>query len=179
MIGETSNAVANATQFELQESSTADFAAPSTQVLTDQQASFTHTATAPAKYFYRVRGIGSCNDDKGRFSAVDAVSVLPPATANRHASVQVGFQNGISQSVVLPGVNPPVTFTARTNKPWATVTPSTGLLGPAGVTLTLTTDPAMLNLGANTATILLSYSSAGKDAQFTCMTRPSGQACRN
>src|SRR5207248_7632544 len=70
-------------------------------------------------------------------------------------------QGGVTQQIVIPGQNPPVNFSARADKPWITISPSTGTLGPSGVTLTLTYDPAALKLGTNTGTVSLTLGGAG------------------
>lgn len=156
-------AVPGSTRYEIQESTTRDFASPTTSVGQTLSASFSHVVNILTKYYYRVRAISDCSDDKGPYSLIEVVAILPPAA--RNASVEVGVTSAVQQTVFVPGVNPPVTFTATTDKPWATVSPSSGTLGPAGVTLTLTSDPAALKLGTNTATIKLAYTAAGKSAQ--------------
>jgi hypothetical protein len=156
------SAVLNATSYELQESSSTDFSSAATQVVTDLAASFTHTAATTAqKWRYRVRAISSCNDERGAYSRVVTVTVLPN-TPQKQVSVEVGTLSSIRQTVFIAGQTPPVTFTASTDKPWATVTPSTGTLGPAGVTLTIVSDPAALKLGTNSATLILTLSGASK-----------------
>jgi hypothetical protein len=156
------NAIANATSYELQESSSTDFTSATTQVVTDLAASFTHTAAANAqKWLYRVRAISSCNDERGPYSHVIIVTVLAD-TPQKSTSVEIGTQSAIKQTVFIPGQTPAVSFTATTDKPWATVTPSSGTLGPAGVTLTIISDPAALKLGTNSATLILTINAAGK-----------------
>jgi hypothetical protein len=156
------NAVANATSYELQESSLADFSAATTQVVTDLSAAFTHTAaTATQKWRYRVRAISSCNDDRGPYSRVVIVTVLSE-TPQKQTSVEVGTAAAVRQTIFIPGRTPAVGFTALADKPWATVTPASGTLGPAGVTLTILSDPIALKLGTNTATVILTIGASGK-----------------
>ncbi|HXH42100.1 MAG TPA: hypothetical protein VNN08_25980 [Thermoanaerobaculia bacterium] len=165
-------AVLNATSYELQESSTADFSAATTQVVTDLAASFVHTAaTNPQKWRYRVRAISSCNDERGPYSRIVIVTVLPDAP-EKQTSVEIGTQSTISQTIFIPGHTPPVPFTAHTDKPWATVTPSSSTLGPQGVTLTIVSDPAALKLGTNTATVILTFGAAGKNGDTASDTTP-------
>ncbi len=166
------SAVPNATSYELQESAAADFSAPTTQVVTDLVASFIHTvATNPKKWHYRVRAISSCDDERGPYSRVVIVFVLPD-TPHQQTSVEIGTQSTISQTIFIPGRTPAVPFTARTDKPWATVTPSSGTLGPQGVTLTITSDPDALKLGTNTATLILTLSAASKGGPSASDTTP-------
>ena len=68
----------------------------------------------------------------------------------------------VRQTIFIAGRTPAVPFTARTDKPWATVSPSSGTLGPDGVTLTILSDPIALKLGTNTATVILTFGAAGK-----------------
>ncbi|MDP9362047.1 MAG: hypothetical protein M3P29_11405 [Acidobacteriota bacterium] len=166
------SAVPNATSYELQESSTADFSAASTQVVSDLAAGFIHaTPASPQKWLYRVRAISNCNDERGAYSHVVIVTVLPD-TPQKQTSVEVGTQSTIRQTVFIPGQTPAVSFTARIDKPWATVTPASGTLGPSGVTLTIISDPAALKLGTNTATVILTLNGAGKGGIIATGTAP-------
>ncbi|MEA2166360.1 MAG: hypothetical protein QOK37_4487 [Thermoanaerobaculia bacterium] len=156
------NAIANATSYELQESSSTDFSTATTQVVTDLAATFTHTSTATAqKWLYRVRAISSCNDERGPYSRIVVVTVLADAP-QKSTSVEIGTQSAIKQTIFIPGQTPSVNFTATTDKPWATVTPSSGTLGAAGVTFTILSDPAALKLGTNSATLILTIGAASK-----------------
>ena len=165
-------AVSNATSYELQESSTSDFSTATTQVVSDLAAGFIHTAaTAPQKWHYRVRAISSCNDERGPYSHVVIVTVLPD-TPQKQTSVEVGTVSTIRQLIFIPGRTPSVPFTASTDKPWATVTPSTGTLGPQGVTLTVVSDPVALKLGTNSATVILTLGAASKGGIIALDTTP-------
>ena len=156
------NAVPNATSYELQESSLTDFSSATTQVVTDLSAAFTHTAaTAAQKWLYRVRAISSCNDERGAYSRVVVVTVIPE-TPRKQTSVEVGSERPVHQTIFIAGRTPAVPFTAHTDKPWATVSPSSGTLGPDGVTLTILSDPIALKLGTNTATVILTIAASGK-----------------
>jgi LysM repeat protein len=156
--------VANATTFELEESLTAEFGSPLTQQITGLSATLQHTIVSqPTRFYYRVRAVSDCDESKSHYSKIVTVVVLPPAAnTTRHTSAEVGVRSGITQKVVLPGQNPPTTFTARGDKPWISVTPASGPIGPDGVTLTVTFDPAALALGTNTGTLLITYGTAGK-----------------
>jgi hypothetical protein len=159
-------ALANVTTYELQESLDADFTDATTTNVGDISVTFTHTATdKPVRYYYRVRGISSCSDDHGRYSLPVAIFILPPkpASANsRQSGVEFGVQGKITQTIQLPAQNPPTTFVATADKPWVTVTPSSGLIGADGATLTVVSDPSPLALGTNTATIKVTYGASGK-----------------
>jgi hypothetical protein len=86
------------------------------------------------------------------------------ANAQRQTSVDLNVQGGVTQQIAIPGQTPPVNFSARGDKPWITVTPTTGTIGPQGTTLTVTYDPAALKLGTNTGTVILTV---GNSASIT------------
>jgi hypothetical protein len=154
--------VPNSNSYEVQESQNADFSGATTQVVSDLSATFTHTAaSAPPKWNYRVRAISSCSDERGPFSPVVTVVVLPDAPQQ-----SVSFEAGSAppaQKIFIPGKDPALPFTAAADKPWAHVTPASGTIGPAGITLTVTYDEPALKLGTNTASVVVTYGSpAGK-----------------
>src|ERR1019366_7279596 len=143
-----------------------------TQVVTSLSASFVHAGGAnPQKWRYRVRAISSCDDERGPYSRIVIVTVLPDAP-EKQTSVEIGTQSTIRQTIFIPGHTPALPFTARTDKPWATVTPSSGTLGTQGVTLTIVSDPTALKLGTNTATVILTFGAAGKDGVNASDTTP-------
>jgi len=154
-------AVANSNNFELQESQSGDFGDATSQVVGELFAIFTHTATGnPQKWFYRVRAVSNCLDARGPFSPVVAVVVLPDQP-QQALSIEAGSA-AVAQKIFIPGKDPALTFTAGADKPWAHVTPSSGTIGPAGITLTVTYDNVALKLGTNTATINVNYNALGK-----------------
>ena len=125
----------------------------------DVSATITHTAAVPTRYYYRIRADSSCSDDRGPYSKIVSVVVVPQKA--KQAIVDVGVQSGITQQVVIPAHNPPVNFSARGDKPWITVTPSTGTIGPQGITLTVTYDSSALKLGTNSGSIIITSSASG------------------
>src|SRR5207237_10835870 len=113
------------------------------QTAGDVSISLTGAATSqPVRYYYRVRADSNCSDDHSAYSKVVSVVVTPPEA--RSTSVDFGVQNGITQQIVLPAQNPPVTFSAHGDKPWITVSPAVGTVGPQGVILTVTLEPSPL-----------------------------------
>jgi hypothetical protein len=156
------SAVLNTDHYELQESTTSDFTNAPTQEVADTSADFNHTATtAPVHYYYRVRAVSSCDDQHSAYSKVVSVFVIP---AQKQTSVEYGISSLTTQTVKLPGLTPATTFSVTADKPWVTVSPSSGTIGPSGVTLTVTSDPGSLDLGANTATLIITYGASGKTA---------------
>jgi hypothetical protein len=150
----------NVAHYELQESTKSDFSSPATQTLKNDFAQFSHPVTVATQFLYRVRGISSCSDEVGPWSDVVGVFIIPPET--QKSSTEVGAQGSVVQKIELPPQVPAVQFSATTDKPWLTVTPAQGILGDTPVTLVVTSAPGTLNLGTNTGTVLITYSSAGK-----------------
>ncbi|HYC59688.1 MAG TPA: hypothetical protein VEK79_08985 [Thermoanaerobaculia bacterium] len=147
---------ANVQFYEVQESTTPDFANATTFTTANPVLAFVHEVNnAPLQYLYRVRAISDCSEDRGPYSDIVGVLVVPPRTSN--ASTEIGTEGDVVQKVFLPGSTTPLQFTATADKPWITITPSAGTLPVEGTTLTITADPKVLNLGTNTATIRVTY----------------------
>jgi hypothetical protein len=161
--------VANASSYEVQEATSSDFSNATTQTIDGASLLLKHVVTTDTRYFYRVRAVSSCSTERGTYSATTSINVLTQRTtgSQRHASAEVGTQVAVGQKVVLPATNPPVTFTATMDQPWLTVSPSTGTLGAAGATLTISADPSQLPPGTSTGTLSVVYSSAGKNSLAT------------
>ncbi|HEX2061175.1 MAG TPA: hypothetical protein VHK90_10575, partial [Thermoanaerobaculia bacterium] len=158
--------LANVGFYEVQESTTPDFANAETFTTDEVSLQFTHEVTgAPVQYLYRVRGISNCNESRGPYSDMVGVFIVAPRTNN--ASAEIGAEGNVVQTVFLPGSTSPLQFTATTDKPWLTVTPSSGTLPVEGITLTVTAAPGTLALGTNTATIKIAYSGGAAKTPVT------------
>ncbi|HEX2831983.1 MAG TPA: hypothetical protein VHW00_03155 [Thermoanaerobaculia bacterium] len=145
--------------YEVQESTTLDFANATTFTTDDISKTFVHEVSgSPVQYLYRVRGISDCSDARGPYSDVAGVFIIAPRTNN--ASTEIGSRSSVVQKVFLPGSSTPTQFTVKSDKPWITVTPSSGTLPPEGITLTVTADPSVLSLGTNTGTIQVQYTTS-------------------
>jgi hypothetical protein len=153
------NSLATVKLYEVQEATAADFSNATTRTATGVVWPFTRTVSVPTQFYYRVRGISNCNDEKGPYSDVVSTIVTPPSG---DPSVEVGTQSIVSRQVFIAGPSTPTPFTARGDKPWMTVTPSSGTIGPNGLTFTVTSDASSLPPGTNTGTILLTYGGSGK-----------------
>ena len=165
--------VTNASVYELQESTSSDFSGATTTSVTGISAPFTHTATtAPVQYFYRVRAVSACSDDRSAYSRVVSTRVIPPDTfaTRTRGTAEQGVQNPVVQTLTLPGSSTPVAFTATTDKPWLTVTPSSGTIPPAGLTLIVTADPRSINVGADHGTVRISYPNSNSRIQTNATT---------
>ncbi|HEX8168968.1 MAG TPA: hypothetical protein VF824_00335 [Thermoanaerobaculia bacterium] len=151
--------LANVGLYELQEATKLDFSDAVTFTTDDNSRRFQHEVTSGAKqYLYRVRGVSNCSDARGPYSDVVGVFVVAPVSNN--SSTELGSGDTILQKIFLPGTSTPLHFAVTADRPWITVTPSSGTLPPEGITLTVSADSRALALGTNTGTIKVSYSSA-------------------
>lgn len=146
---------ANVELFEVQESTSQDFANATTQTVDGISAAFQHTVEVPTKYFYRVRAISNCSDERGEYSNPVSTIVAPARTSgtSRNASAEVGTLGTIVQTHFVPGAGAGATFRATVDKPWLTVQPASGALPVEGITLNVVADPKVLAFGTNTATV--------------------------
>jgi hypothetical protein len=156
--------LAHVKTYELQQSTTSDFANPQTFLVNDTEYATSQTVNSGiAEYHYRVRGLSDCNDQRGPYSDVVTIVIVAPTTTS--ASVEVGGTGEVQQKLFIPGSSTPATFTITFDKPWIKATPSSGPLPAEGTTITLTSDRGQLRLGGNTATVKIAVdtqSSSGK-----------------
>ena len=128
---------------------------------------FSHdVGTTTTTFYYRVKAT-SCSGSTPPYSATTSVIVQAPAPAtskNPDVTVPLGTTQPVSIKVFIPGSasggtatdrnalsDPP--FTVSTDKPYLTVTPSSGTVPPQGTTVTVTAAPGSLPAGANTGTL--------------------------
>ena len=150
--------------YELQESTSHEFTNATTFSLSSTSKELSHEVTgSPVQYLYRVRGVSNCSDERGPYSDVVGVFIIAPK--NNNASAEAGANAPVVQTIFLPGGGTPSPqFTATADKPWITITPSTGVLPPEGITLNVSANPTVLALGTNTATINVSYTGGAAHA---------------
>ncbi|MDQ3282912.1 MAG: hypothetical protein M3Q69_16035 [Acidobacteriota bacterium] len=150
-------------QFLVEESTSADFTANLTQrQVNGLSTTFRHdNLPASTIYYYRVRAT-HCVGGQPSFSTTSTTVVQAepaPGTKNAEVAVPFGSTNPVQMKVFIPGFQglgksgTNTTFTATTDKPYLTVTPSSGTLPPQGTTVTVTANPAALPPGANTGTL--------------------------
>ncbi|HUJ13870.1 MAG TPA: hypothetical protein VL284_08800 [Thermoanaerobaculia bacterium] len=135
-------------------------------------ATFQHSVTTSTNYFYRVRA-NTCGGAAGSNSTLVAIVVQPvPVVSGRQGDVvtPVGSTNPVQMKVNIPGPSAPVPFTASVNKPYFSVSPSSGTLGTSGMTLTITANPSNLPPGANTGTLTVTTGSGKIGASGTTTT---------
>ncbi|HEX9160190.1 MAG TPA: hypothetical protein VF980_00670, partial [Thermoanaerobaculia bacterium] len=165
--------VTNGSIFEIQEATSADFADATTQPVSGVSAKFHHTATAAAvRFFYRVRAFSGCSNDVSAYSRTISTRVVPPNTVATRTpgAAEIGFRGGAVQTLTLPGSPTPRAFTASVDKPWLSVSPSSGTIPPEGLTLTVTSDPRALNVGANHGTIRIAFPGASTSSNSRHLT---------
>ncbi|HJQ41375.1 MAG TPA: hypothetical protein VKB93_29900 [Thermoanaerobaculia bacterium] len=158
------SSLAHVKTYELQWSTTSDFANPQTYLLNDTE--YTTAGSGGQELYYRIAGLSDCDDKRGPYSDVVKI-VISPETATS-ASVDIGADGEVQQKLFIPGSSTPATFAVTFDKPWITAKPSSGPLPPEGVTVTLTSDRGQLHLGGNTATVKIavdSQSSSGGKLQ--------------
>jgi hypothetical protein len=144
--------LAHVKTYELQRSTTNDFANATSFLIADNEFSDKQiVATGTAQFFYRVRGLSDCNDTSGPYSDYVTITIAAPNTNN--ASVEIGGSGDVAQTLFIPGGTQPSTFSITFDKPWIHATPSSGPLPTTGATVTLTSDRNALRIGGNTASV--------------------------
>lgn len=153
-------------QYIIEESGSPDFSENVTQSqVNGLSKTFHHDDMATTTvYYYRVRPThctgGTPNVSQVAQTVVQAESA--PQSKNAETVIPFGSTTPVGIPVFIPGPNPytPTTFTARTDKPYLTVTPDSGNLPAEGVTVTVTATPGSLPPGASTGTLIVTTNSA-------------------
>jgi VCBS repeat-containing protein len=174
---------AGATSYELQEATRPDFVGASTLTVDNVEQSFKHSNDVPgtvAFYYYRVRGVNTCgtNVQRGSFSPSIAIGILPPRQADASPTGATPVENPQTTTYQLQICTTAAatcsflatagqTFTARTDQPWLTVSPSSGTVAVGGTTLTVTATPTGLGVGTNTGTIIVTFGSSSATGRFS------------
>jgi len=172
------------TNYEIQESENAAFTAPLSITTGGSEYSFKHinSGDAPVAYFYRVRAIGTCNGARSLFSLPLSVQVLPsnvidPSSANgstpadnpqtTHYQIHIGGGangNGLPKGAIAAAAGDP--FSASTNQPWLTVSPSSGTVAPEGTTLTVTAKTDGLPVGTSSGAVNVTFGTSGSSGRL-------------
>jgi len=174
----TPSGPAATTQYEVQESLDASFTSPASITTDASEWPFKHvnSSDAPIAYYYRVRSVGTCTGERSLFSLPLTVQVLPsnvtdPASANgstpadnpqtTHYEIHIG--SGTNGSALHKGAIAAAvgeTFTATTNQPWLTVSPSSGTVSADGTTLTVTATTNGLPVGTSSGAVNINFGNA-------------------
>lgn len=162
----TWSAVADPTStFVIEESTSPDFSTiTSTQTSSGTSAQFVHTVTSTTTYYYRVRAV-SCNGSPGTNSAPTSIvvqSAPPQNSRGADAPVPLGTETPVDIPLTLTIKSSgkralgDTSFTASTDKPYLTVTPSSGSIPSSGnVQVVVTATPGSLPPGASSGTVKL------------------------
>lgn len=151
------------TQYQIDESTTSDFSTNVTsQTVSGTSATFTHSVNSNTSFYYRVRAT-SCGGGPGPFSptvstVVQAPVQVPASARSADLVVPFGSTQPVTMQIFLPGPSGKAGsldtgYTATTDKPYLSVTPSSGTIPPGGTTVTVTANPASLPPGASTGTV--------------------------
>ena len=165
------NPVPDASFYEYEEALSQTFGGSTPQTINTTEATFKHvlTGTDATYYWYRVRAVNTCNGGTGPFSDPIAVGILPPQQNTKVGATPVeNPQNTTYQLQICIASSPncafvgPVGagFTATTDQPWLTVSPTAGTLTAAGVTLNVTAATRGLGVGTNVGSVTVSFATA-------------------
>jgi len=143
--------VAGGTSYTIQESPTADFASPTSNTTTNDNAKFTHANSGT--YYYRVRASNDCTTQPGPFSSVVAIVILPPT--NLTGAIPSDQTQNVTYTIPLASSLAGFSFTATPNEPWLTVTSSSGTVPANGLTLTVVANTTGLPLGTSVGGITI------------------------
>jgi hypothetical protein len=163
-------------QYEIQEATKADFSDAQTfGVAGAFSRSFTHTVTADTRYYYRVHAAPICGGDFGPFSQTSVlVTAKQPSTLPNYNLAQLPCANQpctITQQIFIPGIvtsgkaalDTGSTFSVSSDKPFMTISPSSGPLPADGATVTATIDMSQLDVGSTQASVIINrLPAAGK-----------------
>jgi hypothetical protein len=156
---------AGAESYQLQESTDASFANPTTFSTTALSLTFQHEVQSVTSYYYRVRAVVPC---LGQLLYTRGVRiVIQPRISEAgpllNLMVQKGSADILSQMVHVDmpaavagsGKASEAAFVATSDQPWLTVNPPSGTLLPAGLDVMLTVNAAGRIIGTNVATVHL------------------------
>jgi hypothetical protein len=161
-------------QYLLQEATASNFTNAQTFQLTTASKTFTHTAAADTRYYYRVSAAPVCGGNFGTNSATTSVLVTapqPPTNSSYNFAQLPCTSCNITQNIFVPAVQKVGkdalatgdTFSVTSDKPFMTVTPSSGQLPPEGATVTVTIDTSQMDVGSTQGTVIINRASgAGK-----------------
>jgi len=167
--------------YELQEATKSDFSDAQTFQLNGQNAgattrTFSHTVTADTRYYYRVHAAPACGGNFGGYSPTASVLVTAPQPPTQpfFNFAQLPCPPSpctITQRIFIPGIQTSGksalatgdTFNAASDKPFMTISPSSGALPPDGATVTATIDVSQFDIGSTQATAVINRApAAGK-----------------
>jgi hypothetical protein len=157
-------------KYELQESTTPDFTGNlKTVTITDGTSNIIAAHAEVAKdtrFYYRVRSFTRCPTDPSAYSTTASVLVTAPLARNlsdySFAQLPCGAPPCLIQQIIhldgfsslgKIGVESTDSFSVSSDKPWITVSPSSGNLPAEGADVTVTIDASQLDVGSSQATL--------------------------
>lgn len=131
--------------------------------------------TVDTRFYYRVRGIFSCNQQPTDYSTTTStvVTAAQSSSSNEFSiSVPDGTSQTFTQPYLVPGfgetATPGDTFSIATDAPWLTAFPQSGALSAGGTTVQFTINPGLLDIGSSTGTVVVTRTQgAGKGGPAT------------
>lgn len=162
-------ATSSGSAYQIDESTASDFSNVTSQTVSTTSATFKHTVTANTTYYYRVRSTSCSGGAPGPYSATASTLVTapqPPTPGQRtyDGVTQFGSTDPVSIQILVKGPSQKSgalgdpTFTATSDKPYMSITPSTGTIPPGGTLVTVVMNPTNLPPGANTGTVTVTPS---------------------
>ena len=168
--------------YELQEATKADFSDAQTFPINGATTrNFSHTVTVDTRYYYRVHAAPICGGNFGGFSPATSVLVTAPQSPKQSNFnfAQLPCPQSpcvITQQIFIPGITTngktaPLatgdTFSVSSDKPFMTISPSSGPLPAEGATVTATIDLSQLDVGSTQASVTINRApAAGKVGAF-------------
>ncbi|HEY2325816.1 MAG TPA: hypothetical protein VGJ82_23370, partial [Thermoanaerobaculia bacterium] len=155
--------VAEAVGYDVEESGDSAFTSVTSFTVNGTSKQFTKNALTATPFFYRVRAMSACAQPGGYSKPVSVVVIpLPnPSDPNININVPNGSTTPVTFQVLIPGLPGGTTsFIATVDKPWLSVLPSSGLVPPSGVLVTIQADPSSLTNGTWTGTLIVVYGNA-------------------
>jgi uncharacterized repeat protein (TIGR01451 family) len=157
-------AIDNTTAYEVQEATEPTFANAASTTIAGTATTFSKTPAVATRYFYRIRGIAACAQGTGPFSLPISIVVLPVVVSDgsgTNINVPAGSTTAVTFSLNVPGLPDGThSFVATADKPWISVTPQSGIIGPDGLSLLISVDPTNLVNGTWTGTVIVVYGNA-------------------
>jgi uncharacterized repeat protein (TIGR01451 family) len=158
------DAIPGATTYQLQVASNAAFS--DAQLFTTQEPrqafARTNNGTTPLGVYARVRAFDTtCEPEPSvtPYGPTAAVFILPAAGAEAAGTVNGGtIEHGIFLGPELAGQS----FIVTVKEPWLTVNPSSGVVAPAGTTLTVHSDTTNLPLGTSLGSVQIQLTSSAR-----------------
>jgi uncharacterized repeat protein (TIGR01451 family) len=146
--------------YDLDEALEPTFSSPQRTSLPGTSKAFTKNVGIPTAFFYRVRAKSACGD-VSPFSPTVSVVVIPPPAPNAlgpSVNAPAGSTTPITFQLHIPGLPGGTTsFLASADRPWISVFPTSGFIGPQGIDLTITIDPSSLPNGTWMGTIIVVF----------------------